>query len=128
MNVHVRAFEMADWEGAAALFLLPKCQRGTLQLPYQSRDDLRRRFENPPDNMYRLVAVDADSGKVVGMLSLHCYKGRRAHAGGIGMMVHDDYQHQGVGSQLMAAAIDLADNWLNLRRLELTVYTDNEPA
>ncbi|RME41865.1 MAG: GNAT family N-acetyltransferase, partial [Caldilineae bacterium] len=33
-----------------------------------------------------------------------------------------------VGSQLMAAAIDLADNWLNLRRLELTVYTDNEPA
>jgi putative acetyltransferase len=24
--------------------------------------------------------------------------------------------------------MDLADNWLNLRRLELEVYTDNEPA
>ena len=28
----------------------------------------------------------------------------------------------------MEAAIELADKWLNLVRLELTVYTDNEPA
>jgi L-phenylalanine/L-methionine N-acetyltransferase len=28
----------------------------------------------------------------------------------------------------MQAAIDLADKWLNLTRLELEVYTDNEPA
>jgi putative acetyltransferase len=28
----------------------------------------------------------------------------------------------------MKALIDLADNWLNLERLELTAYTDNEPA
>ena len=28
----------------------------------------------------------------------------------------------------MRAAVDLADNWLNLRRLELQVYIDNEPA
>jgi putative acetyltransferase len=33
-----------------------------------------------------------------------------------------------VGTALLQAAIDLADNWLNLRRLELEVYTDNEPA
>ncbi len=34
----------------------------------------------------------------------------------------------GDGTALTRAAIDLADNWLNLTRLELTVYTDNEPA
>jgi putative acetyltransferase len=28
----------------------------------------------------------------------------------------------------MQAGIDLADNWLNLRRLELEVFVDNEPA
>src|SRR5712691_4482721 len=33
-----------------------------------------------------------------------------------------------VGTALMTAAIDLADNWLDLSRLELTVYTDNEAA
>jgi len=33
-----------------------------------------------------------------------------------------------VGTALMLAAIELADKWLNLRRLELEVYTDNEAA
>jgi putative acetyltransferase len=28
----------------------------------------------------------------------------------------------------MQAAVDFADNWLNLSRLELEVYTDNERA
>jgi putative acetyltransferase len=44
------------------------------------------------------------------------------------MGVHDDWQGKGVGSALLAACIDLADNWLNITRLYLEVYTDNEPA
>lgn len=44
------------------------------------------------------------------------------------MMVRDDWQDKGAGSALMRAAVDLADKWLNLSRLELEVYTDNEPA
>jgi putative acetyltransferase len=43
-------------------------------------------------------------------------------------MVHVDYQGRGVGSALMAAAIDLAENWLNISRIELEVYPDNAPA
>ena len=41
------------------------------------------------------------------------------------MSVHDDFQNRGVGSALMAAMVDLADNWLGLRRIELEVWTDN---
>jgi len=44
------------------------------------------------------------------------------------MAVRDDWQGKGVGTALMQAAVDLADRWLNLMRLELDVYTDNEPA
>lgn len=44
------------------------------------------------------------------------------------MAVRDDWQGKGVGSALMQAAVDMADKWLNLLRLELEVYTDNEPA
>ena len=36
-HVTVRAFEMNDWQDVAELFLAPKCQWGTLQLPYQLR-------------------------------------------------------------------------------------------
>jgi putative acetyltransferase len=45
--------------------------------------------------------------------------------GSIGMSVRDDRQGRGVGGALLAAAIELADGWLNYQRLELTVYTDN---
>jgi putative acetyltransferase len=38
------------------------------------------------------------------------------------------WQGKGVGTALMEAAVDLADKWLNLTRLELEVYTDNAPA
>ena len=44
------------------------------------------------------------------------------------MMVRDDWQGKGVGTAIMRAVIDLADKWLNLTRIELTVLTDNEPA
>jgi len=40
--------------------------------------------------------------------------------------VRDDWHGRGVGTALLAAAIDLADNWLNYTRIELTVYTDND--
>jgi len=44
------------------------------------------------------------------------------------MMVRDDWHGKGVGTAMMRAVIDLADKWLNLARIELTVFTDNESA
>ena len=44
------------------------------------------------------------------------------------MCVHDEFQRRGIGAALLAALIEAADRWFNLRRLELTVYVDNEPA
>src|SRR5207302_3707150 len=35
---------------------------------------------------------------------------------------------QGIGKMLLLTAIDLADKWLNLLRLKVDVYTDNESA
>ncbi|MES1951707.1 N-acetyltransferase GCN5 [Salinisphaera sp. S4-8] len=48
--------------------------------------------------------------------------------GSLAMGVKASHQGQGVGSELLRAAIDLAQNWLNIRRIELTVYAENEPA
>ena len=41
--------------------------------------------------------------------------------------MHDEWQGKGVGSALVEAAVDLADSWLNLSRLALSVFVDNEP-
>lgn len=42
------------------------------------------------------------------------------------MAVHDAWQGKGCGYALLSEALNLADNWMNLRRMELKVYTDNE--
>jgi putative acetyltransferase len=76
------------------------------------------------------MLVACVQGEVVGNLGLHTSPNRPRirHAGSIGMAVHDDWQGKGVGTALMEAALDLADNWLNLTRVELRVYVDNAPA
>jgi putative acetyltransferase len=126
-NVTIRAFQMDDWRQVAELWRQPEVVWGTLQLPYQSLDDLHRRLENPPERLHRLVAV-TDEGNVIGLLGLEVGHGRRSHTGYIGMMVHTSFHNQGIGSALMQAAVDLAERWLNLSRVELTVYTDNPAA
>jgi putative acetyltransferase len=44
------------------------------------------------------------------------------------MAVHHSWRGHGIGTALLTTAMDLADRWLNLGRLELIVYTDNVPA
>src|SRR5262245_48310850 len=97
-----------------------------MRLPYTSLDEVERQFAEPPPQMRRLVAeVD---GRVVGLLGLEVGRGRRAHSAALGMMVHDDFQGRGVGTALLAAAVELAERWLGLHRIELEVYPDNAAA
>lgn len=98
-----------------------------MQLPYPSREQWRKRLASEEANgYYNLVAVV--EGRVIGMVGVETFpnRPRRRHVGRIGISVDDDWQGKGVGTALMAAAVDLADNWLNLTRLELEVYADNE--
>jgi putative acetyltransferase len=97
-------------------------------LPYPSREDWRRRLIETPESRYNLVAVIGD--RVVGMISLDTFpnKPRRRHAGVIGICVHEEWQGKGVGTALIRAIVDLADHWVNLTRLELEVFADNETA
>jgi len=124
----IRRAEPGDCEAMCRLFSNPKVIWGTLQLPFPSAEVWRKRLAEPPEGFYNLVAcVERD---VVGQLGLQAFlnRVRRRHAGEMGMAVRDDWQGQGVGTALMQAAVDLADNWLNLSRLELEVFVDNEPA
>jgi len=122
----IRALEPSDWEEIAALTELPKVRGGTLRLPYTRKDQWRKWMENPSEERTGIVAVL--EGRIVGSADIHQCKGRRRHVGEVGMSVHDDFQRRGIGSALTAALVDLADNWFNLKRLELTVYMDNEAA
>ncbi len=67
--------------------------------------------------------------KVIGHVSLlMTNKPREKHSASLAIAVHPDSHGKGVGRQLLAEAINQADNWLNILRLELEVYPDNESA
>jgi L-phenylalanine/L-methionine N-acetyltransferase len=124
----IRRAEPDDCSAIHEIYTNPKAFAGTLQLPYPSVELWRKRLAATDDGTYNLVAVVGD--RAVGMLGVHTFpnRPRRRHAGAIGVGVHDDWQGKGIGTALVRAGVDMADNWLNLTRLELEVYTDNEPA
>ncbi len=126
--ISVRHAEPNDYEAVRQVFAGPKAIWGTLQLPFPSAERWRKRLTEPAEGMFQLVACVED--EVIGQLGLHTFPNapRRRHVGQIGMAVRDDWQGKGAGTALMQAAVDLAEKWLNLTRLELEVYTDNEPA
>ena len=95
----------------------PNAVWGTLQLPFSSLEQWRKRLAEPPEGYLSLVACAQQ--EIVGQLGLQTFPNRRRHVGRIAMAVRDDWQGKGAGTALMQAAVDLADRWLNLTRLEL---------
>jgi putative acetyltransferase len=123
---HLRPRRADDAAGIAALRNMPGVRNGTMALPFSSIASVEAHLARSKPTDHMVVAEAADH--VIGCASIHCLEGRRAHTAGLGITVSDAWHGRGVGTALMAALIDLADNWLALRRIELTVFADNEPA
>jgi putative acetyltransferase len=122
----IRAAEVSDCVGIATLINLPIVRAGTLSLPYQNAELVRKQLGAQSGGSFRIVAVQGD--EIVGQAGLRRFSDRRSHAASLGLGVHDDHQGRGIGTALLKAIIDTADNWLGLTRLELTVFADNAPA
>lgn len=127
MKIEIRHAEPEDAEALQGIYTDEVLYADTLQLPMPSKTLWRKRLADIPDNMYVLVAEV--EGEVVGSLGLETMMSKRQrHVASFGVGVKAASQGKGVGRALITAALDLADNWLNTRRVELTVYTDNTGA
>jgi putative acetyltransferase len=126
MEIKVRAAEPKDVEALSRIWDAPRVIAGTLQLPFTGIEHHRRRMDPRPGSRTLLAEVD---GEVVGTIVFGVNGSpRRSHVGEFYMGVRDDWQAKGVGTALVKAVVELSDDWLNLKRLELQVYTDNAAA
>lgn len=128
MEIKIRHIHAEDYVAVHQIFLSTHVINGTMRLPHQPPEYTQKRLAQS-DEVIKLAACVDD--EVVGYAELvtHPHAPRHRHAGEINMIVvHADWQGKGVGQALMWAMIDLADNWLQLNRLSLSVWASNKTA
>ncbi|RUU13111.1 GNAT family N-acetyltransferase [Mesorhizobium sp. USDA-HM6] len=123
----LRSVRPSDAEALCAIFNMPGFRRGTLRMPFEMVEQVERRIAKSGQETTWIVA-ELD-GKVVGHGRLVVQDSpRRSHVGEINIGLDDAFVGKGIGSAILGALLDVADNWRALKRVELTVYADNEPA
>jgi putative acetyltransferase len=127
-SLHVRRAGPDDAADFVRLMGDPDVFGNLMQLPLPSLEQWKQRLANPagPEHLH-IVAIRG--GQLVGSAGLHpSDRLRRRHSAMLGISVAVAAQGQGVGTELMRTLCDYADNWGQILRLELTVFTDNVPA
>lgn len=129
----LRRARPGDAEAFARMMDDPIVYAQLLQLPFPDAEMWRARLsgqaaQQPHSSELHLVAEVR--GQVIASAGLHPAGPalRRRHVMSLGMSVAVPWQGRGVGSALMAALTDYADNWLGVLRIELGVYADNHRA
>ena len=131
MEIKIRAIRVEDAEGINALRIMDGVRENILGITSERICRSKSFIESLGNDAHMYVAEIIENGesKIIGTVGLHVFQSPRLrHSASIGIMVHKDYQERGIGKKLMATVIDLADNWLMLKRLELGVFTDNTRA
>lgn len=133
MDFEIRHLRPEDGEAVHEILLGRHVIVGTMRLPWQSLAHTQNRLALG-EGEYKLVAEVPSEGsgaKVVGFAELLTFPNvpRHRHAGEVNMVAsHADWQGKGVGRALIEALLELADDWLQLRRLGLTVWSENTAA
>lgn len=128
MTITIRRACPDDAPAYARIMGDPQVFPGLMQMPYTDAHSWKVRLTDicaPGKTDLPLVAEL--QGEAVGTAGLHPVgpQMRRRHALVLGISVAPSAQNQGVGSALMAAMCDYADNWVGALRVELNVYADN---
>ena len=123
----IRPLHPNDIDDLYEIITDPRVISTLIAIPSMEYQDEEKWLADKKPGSHRLVA-ELD-GKVIGSAGIgQNLRARMTHSGHFGLMVHADYWGQGIGSALTAAALDLADNWLGLMRVELEVFADNPAA
>lgn len=126
MQVLIRQIRQSDIADLTDMFNHTTVTRNISQLPYGTDEQWQQRLQTS-DHSTTLVADQ--NGSAVGCITLlpeHC--SRRKHVASLAMAVKPEFHNQGIGTQLLQAAMTLADDWMNIARIELGVFTTNRGA
>ncbi|WP_335872005.1 GNAT family N-acetyltransferase [Bacillus sp. 2205SS5-2] len=126
MSIHIRPVQQADAERIYFIMTQEGVMPTIISTPSMRLQDMEKNLNQLGEHQHQFVAES--DGIVVGFVGLTRSKGRRNHSASLFLLVDEQKHGIGIGRKLMEKVIDLADNWLMLERLELTVVAGNERA
>jgi putative acetyltransferase len=128
MDVTIRHAEDRDTAAVKQILTDEIVMLGTARLPFVPDTRIAARIA-PHPGAFKLVAERDGEVVGIGIMTTHPDVPRHNHAGDIELVaIRSDHQGTGVARALMASLIELADKWLQLKRLGLLVWTDNSRA
>ena len=125
-DVEIRPVRLEDADALGHIRTRPKVAEYITSYPSERVAATRKYVESWSADDHVFVA-ELD-GIVVGMAGLHVRGGKMRHSAWLGIMVHDAFHGRGIGRTLMVELLDLADRWLGLLRVDLTVLEYNTRA
>ncbi|HGV3502010.1 GNAT family N-acetyltransferase [Providencia sp. PROV259] len=124
-NVTIRRATLNDVPAITKMHADYSAYANTLQLPYPTEKTWEARLGTNDPLVTQFVATINE--EVVGLLTIsQPGQVRRRHVATFGITVSEAHQRKGIGSKLMQVMVDYCDNWLNVRRIELEVFADND--
>lgn len=127
MSLIIRRTEPSDAKALQSVYSYKQAYSQTFHLPSSMLAIWEKNLSNIPENIYSYVAELDD--EIVGNIGLDVIKNpRQRHIGRLWIAIKDSQHGKGIGTAMFETVMDLADNWLNLTRIELTVFTDNKKA
>lgn len=131
MNYTIRPILPGDAQDMYRMRIQPGVTETTSAMPSERLAHSERFVNGMGENDHHFVAVtqSPEGGEhVIGSVGITVYGGRKRHCAGLGIMVRRECQGLGIGKALLETILDIADNWLGLTRVELTVFADNARA
>ena len=126
IQVAIRSFSKEDVKELNKIRRSEGVFETILSLKDETVDETYQYFTGERNHTF--IAEDAEEKKVIGYIKLVIdEERRRRHKANLSVAIHNDYQGNGVGTLLFKEAIDLAENWLMLKKIELTVLESNVP-
>jgi putative acetyltransferase len=131
MEYTIRPYKLSDAKEYCEMRRMDGVINFTTAIPSEPEENGLKFLESlGPDDHLFTAETQTESGSVmIGSCGLYvCRKARLRHCGVLAIMVRTEYQNQGVGHALMERILDLADNWLLLKRVELETSAENARA
>jgi L-phenylalanine/L-methionine N-acetyltransferase len=125
-EVTIRPVRAADADAIHELRIRPAVAEMITSYPSEREDHARGYVAKWGANDHVFVA-ECD-GRVVAMAGLHVRDGKARHSAWLGIAVHDEFHGRGIGRALCDRLLEIADKWLGLVRVDLTVLPYNTRA